>query len=255
MRLTQILLKEAKFYKPKPGEFKYWQRYVERQMRKTMGVQTYNRLTGYKTVGARKFFFTENRPWTSRALMENALDRIRPKVMVEPMKRQEFFKGDVVEVLVGKDKGKKGIINKVVLERNWCFVEGLHLKFETIEKSATHPGFIVRIEKPLLMTGEVALVDPSDNKATEIEWRYLEDGTEVRVSKRTGRIIMKSPDSENSWEDFVNVSKYIASKTKDTEPAELKKVTFKPKLCTFEEDILEKHGIKENRTYQKKYWY
>ena len=31
-----------------------------------------------------------------------------------------------VEVLVGKDKGKRGVINKIVLERNWCFVEGLH---------------------------------------------------------------------------------------------------------------------------------
>ena len=28
---------------------------------------------------------------------------------------------------MGKDKGKKGIIMKVVEERNWCFVKGLHL--------------------------------------------------------------------------------------------------------------------------------
>ena len=52
---------------------------------------------------------------------------------------------------------------------------------------------------------------------------------------------------------FIGV--FSASKTKDTAPEELKKVTFKPKLCTFEADILEKHGIKEDRKYQKKFWY
>lgn len=31
-----------------------------------------------------------------------------------------------VEILTGKDRGKQGIINSVVMERNWCFVEGLN---------------------------------------------------------------------------------------------------------------------------------
>ena len=48
---------------------------------------------------------------------------------------------------------------------------------------------------------------------------------------------------------------FTASKTKDTTDTELKKVTFKPKLCTFEEDILEQHGIKEKKKFQKKFWY
>ena len=48
---------------------------------------------------------------------------------------------------------------------------------------------------------------------------------------------------------------FTASKTKDTAVVDLEKVTFKPKLCTFEEDILEKHGIKEERKYKKKFWY
>jgi ribosomal protein L24 len=31
-----------------------------------------------------------------------------------------------VEVLVGPDKGKQGIIDSIITERNWCFVEGLN---------------------------------------------------------------------------------------------------------------------------------
>lgn len=112
-----------------------------------------------------------------------------------------------------------------------------------------------RFEKPLLTTCEVALVDPADNKSTEVEWRYLDDGTEVRVSKRTGRIIAMPADAQNVWDDFVDASKYRPHKTKDTAASDLKEVTFKPKLCTFEEDILEQHGIKDDRKYKKKFWY
>ena len=40
MRLTRVL------QKVKPGEFRYWKRYVERQMRENSGVEVHNRLTG-----------------------------------------------------------------------------------------------------------------------------------------------------------------------------------------------------------------
>ena len=38
--------------------------------------------------------------------------------------QRQFFQ---VQVMVGKDKGKKGKISYVVKERNWVFVEGLHM--------------------------------------------------------------------------------------------------------------------------------
>lgn len=37
-----------------------------------------------------------------------------------------------VEVLVGRDKGKQGIVEKIVYERNWVFVEGLNYVSETV---------------------------------------------------------------------------------------------------------------------------
>jgi hypothetical protein len=37
----------------------------------------------------------------------------------------------------------------------------------------------VRWEKPLNVTNEVQLVDPSDLKATDMEWRYTEEGEKV----------------------------------------------------------------------------
>lgn len=45
-----------------------------------------------------------------------------------------------VEVLVGRDKGKHGIVKKIVYERNWVFVEGLNIVsvFTLYEQISSH---------------------------------------------------------------------------------------------------------------------
>ena len=42
---------------------------------------------------------------------------------------------------------------------------------------------------------------------------------------------------------------------KDTKADEVLKVTYVPKLCTFEQEIMETHGIKEDREPKPTYWY
>lgn len=42
---------------------------------------------------------------------------------------------------------------------------------------------------------------------------------------------------------------------KDTREDEVGKVTFEPKLKTFEMDIMDSMGIKEDRVPPKSYWY
>lgn len=42
---------------------------------------------------------------------------------------------------------------------------------------------------------------------------------------------------------------------KDTGAEVIKEITFKPKLKTFEMDIMESMGIKEDRVPHKTYWY
>ena len=67
-----------------------------------------------------------------------------------------------MEVLVGEDKGKQGIICQVFQERNWVIVEGLNCELKLVGKSKDFPGIYIKSEQPLLVTNEVALVDPSD---------------------------------------------------------------------------------------------
>lgn len=62
-------------------------------------------------------------------------------------------------------------------------------------------------------------------QGTAIEWRYTDDGTRVRVSKRTGRII-PIPAADNETIDYKLPSLY-KERPKDTIKADVEQITFK----------------------------
>lgn len=251
MRITQILNVIGKYSK----DFSNLpDRYIKRAMeqvywRNPKGPQ-------YKpnaVVQRKKFKFTLDRPWTGVFKQNNAPGRHHKKVFIEPIKTWSFFRGDRVEILVGPDKGKQGIVKNIVQERNWVVVEGLNCYYRTIGKTKDYSGVVVKVEAPLLVTSEVALVDPSDLKSTPIEWRYTEDGDYVRVSARTGRLI-PVPASAEETIDYKSKATY-KEQPKDTSADDVAKITFEPALKTFAMDIMDKMQIKEDRIPNKTYWY
>ncbi|KYN06800.1 putative 39S ribosomal protein L24, mitochondrial, partial [Cyphomyrmex costatus] len=158
-----------------------------------------------------------------------------------------------VEILLGKDKGKQGIVKEIYQERNWVIVEGLNMKLECMKINKKYPPIYVQQEQPLLVTSQVQLVDPSDMQATPIEWRFTEDGQHVRVSVRSGRII-PVPILSQETIDY-KLPQLYQEQAKDTTKADVEKITFEPALKTFEMDIMEQMGIKEDRVPKKFYWY
>lgn len=196
-------------------------------------------------------YFGLHRPWTEGFWRDN--ERSHSKVFVEPIKEWSIFKGDRVEILVGPDKGKQGIVAQLIQERNWVIVEGLNCKLKVMGKTQSFPGTVFKEEQPLLVTNEVRLVDPSDFESTPVEWRFTEDGERVRVSLRTGRIIPVPSQAEETY-DYKTKSTYKES-TKDTVDSEVSKITFSPQLCTFAMDIMKKQGIQEDRIPAETYWY
>lgn len=251
MRLTSFLMKKVgdltKLHSNLPEA--YINRIVDKVYYKTpRAVQYLNR-----SIKRKNFRFTMNRPWTSQADFQNSPTALRKKVFIEPIKDWSFFKGDRVEVLVGRDKGKQGIVSQVIQERNWVVVEGLNTHLRRIGKDKDYPGSIVLSEAPLLVTTDVALVDPSDLQSCKVEWRFTAKGDRVRVSCRTGRII-PIPHRNLETVDYREPRLYKAA-VKDTTEEDVKKITFQPELRTFEMDIMEKMGIKEERTRKPIYWY
>lgn len=96
-------------------------------------------------------------------------------------------------------------------------------------------------------------MDPSDLQSTDFEWRFTEEGKRVRVSLRTGREIPVPTSNEETF-DYKSKSQYY-EREKDTIAAEAEKITFYPKLKTFEMEIMDEMGIKDDRVPAKTYWY
>jgi len=99
-------------------------------------------------------------------------------------------KGDEVVVITGKYKGKKGKILKVFPEDNKIIVSGVNLVKKHTKPSQISEGGIITKELPIHISN-VAHIDPKTGKPTKIAFKFLEDGSKVRMAKKSGEIIGK----------------------------------------------------------------
>ncbi|MDC0074211.1 50S ribosomal protein L24 [Alphaproteobacteria bacterium] len=97
-------------------------------------------------------------------------------------------KGDNVIVLAGKDKGKSGKVIKIDKRYDRVMVEGLNIVKKHVAPKQTDPGGIKEIEAYFDLSN-IAIEDPKDNKPSRVGFKFLEDGSKVRYSKRSGEVI------------------------------------------------------------------
>ncbi|MBC9208501.1 50S ribosomal protein L24 [Roseomonas aerophila] len=98
-------------------------------------------------------------------------------------------KGDQVQVLTGKDKGKKGEVLRVLPADGRAVVQGVNVvKRHTKPKSAGQEGGIVEKEATIDLSN-LALLDPKSGKPTRVGFKVLEDGKKVRVARPSGEVI------------------------------------------------------------------
>jgi large subunit ribosomal protein L24 len=95
-------------------------------------------------------------------------------------------KGDRVRVLTGKDRGKEGTVLRALPSAGKLIVEGVntakkHQKPTRVNQS----GGIVERDMPIPVAN-VAVVSPGDGRPTRIGYKVQQDGTKVRVCRRTG---------------------------------------------------------------------
>ena len=98
-------------------------------------------------------------------------------------------KGDTVYVLSGEDKGQQGRVLEVQAAKQRAIVEGVNIVTKATKPSAKHPqGGLVKVEAPIHIS-KLSLIDPKSGKPTRIGVRVEEDGTKVRISKKSGMVI------------------------------------------------------------------
>jgi large subunit ribosomal protein L24 len=99
-------------------------------------------------------------------------------------------KGDTVEVVTGKDAGRRGRVLRVDRDRQRVVVEGVNMI-----KRHTRPnpqrriqGGVVEREAPIHVSN-VMVVSPDSGRRSRVGYRILDDGSKVRVAKVDGAIL------------------------------------------------------------------
>eukprot|EP00245_Coleochaete_scutata_P010524 TRINITY_DN3704_c0_g1_i1.p1 TRINITY_DN3704_c0_g1~~TRINITY_DN3704_c0_g1_i1.p1 ORF type:complete len:176 (-),score=17.09 TRINITY_DN3704_c0_g1_i1:510-1037(-) len=104
------------------------------------------------------------------------------KVAQKVFQNWKILRGDQVMIMAGREKGTTGTISRVIRSQNRVIVEGKNLVKKHVKGGEGNPGGIVTVESPMHVSN-VQLMDPVSGAPCRVGFKYLEDGTKVRVSK------------------------------------------------------------------------
>jgi large subunit ribosomal protein L24 len=111
--------------------------------------------------------------------MSKKSKRFQPKIHLK--------KGDKVVVITGDDKGTKGEVKEVFLNKNRVIIEGVNMVKKHTKPTNDNPGGIIEMEASI-HASNVMLVDPKSGEPTRIGRKEV-DGKSVRYSKKSGETI------------------------------------------------------------------
>jgi large subunit ribosomal protein L24 len=97
-------------------------------------------------------------------------------------------KGDLVMVISGKDKGKKGKVLAVDIESNKVLVEGVNkVKRHVKPGKVSKEGGIISMEKPMPVSN-IMYFDEKSGSPIRIGYKVI-DGKKYRLNKKTGDVL------------------------------------------------------------------
>lgn len=102
--------------------------------------------------------------------------------------RFKIKRGDFVQVMVGKYKGKKGTVQKVLLEDSRVLVEGVNNVTRFIRPSERNPEGKINKTLPIHISN-VALIDTVDNKPSRVGYKIEEGKGKIRFFKKSGALL------------------------------------------------------------------
>ena len=130
----------------------------------------------------------------ARTAVRGMQEAMKKKKNVVTTHRWKIVTGDMVEVISGHNIGERGKVMSVIRDQNRIVVENVNVRPRHImqrNESDGGPQKKVVLKPCSIHYSNVALIDPSTDKPTKVERRWLEDGTPVRISKATGVVIPK----------------------------------------------------------------
>ncbi|MEB3245556.1 MAG: 50S ribosomal protein L24 [Vampirovibrionales bacterium] len=126
--------------------------------------------------------------------MNQAMKRAVRKKPIAPNHLRKFriHKGDTVVVLAGKDKGKTGVVRRILTKSGKVIVEGLNMVKKAVKPNpmAGLQGGLIEMEAPMPIC-KVMVMDLKVNKPTRIKMTMVKDAAtgkprRVRTSVKSG---------------------------------------------------------------------
>ena len=98
-------------------------------------------------------------------------------------------KDDIVQIMAGDDKTRRGKVLSVDRKNGMIVVEGMNKVYKHMKPSRRNPqGGRLSKEMPIQMS-KVLLIDPQTNTPTRTGVRYLPDGSKELYAKKSGAAI------------------------------------------------------------------
>ncbi len=97
-------------------------------------------------------------------------------------------RGDTVVVISGKEKGKRGEVERVEPKKERVVVTGVNVRTRHARPNQQNQEGVFTFEAPIHVSN-VMIVDPDSGEPTRIGYRFTDSGEKVRVSRKSGKDI------------------------------------------------------------------
>jgi large subunit ribosomal protein L24 len=97
-------------------------------------------------------------------------------------------RGDTVVVISGKEKGKRGEVERVLPKENRIVVGGVNVRTRHARPTQNNQQGLYTFAAPIDVSN-VMVVDPGSGEPTKVGYRFTDSGEKIRVAKKTGKDI------------------------------------------------------------------
>jgi large subunit ribosomal protein L24 len=98
-------------------------------------------------------------------------------------------KGDTVLVISGVDKGRRGEVALVMPKDERAIVTGVNMATHHVKPTRMGDQGGIQRREAAIHLSNLMLIDPKSEKPTKVGFRILDNGTKVRVARKTGEVI------------------------------------------------------------------
>jgi large subunit ribosomal protein L24 len=97
-------------------------------------------------------------------------------------------RGDTVVVISGKEKGKRGEVERVLPKENRVVVGGVNVRTRHARPTQNNQQGLYTFAAPIHVSN-VMLVDPGSGAPTKVGYRFTDSGEKIRVARKSGEDI------------------------------------------------------------------